>query len=129
MLREARQRELENSSQPHSVRVGLACILFFMFYLYILYSESSDKYYVGYTRDYRRRFHEHNHSDRITFTSKHRPWILKAVFACGEIEGDAIRLERFIKKQKSRKLIERIIGGEVLTGILAQLVSVPYVRD
>jgi len=129
MLREAQQRELENSSQPHSVRVGFFCILFFMFYLYILYSESSDKYYIGYTRDYRRSFHEHNHSDGDTYTSKHRPWILKAVFACGEIEAEAIRLERFIKKQKSRKLIERIIGGEVLTGILAQLVSVPHVRD
>ena len=100
-----------------------------MFYLYILYSDNSDKYYIGYTNDYERRFHEHNHSDRTTFTSKHRPWILKAVFACGEIESEAIHLERFIKKQKSRKLLERLIDGEVLTGILAQLVRVPYVRD
>ncbi|RWU04342.1 GIY-YIG nuclease family protein [Pedobacter chitinilyticus] len=100
-----------------------------MFYLYILYSDNSDKYYIGYTNDYERRFHEHNHSDRTTFTSKHRPWILKVVFECGEIEIEAIHLERFIKKQKSRKLLERLIDGEALTGILAQLVRVPYVRD
>ncbi|WP_186462327.1 hypothetical protein [Pedobacter suwonensis] len=37
--------------------------------------------------------------------------------------------ERFIKSQKSRKLIERMVKGEMLTGILAQLVRVPHVRD
>ena len=100
-----------------------------MFYLYILYSSISDKYYVGYTNDYERRLVEHNSSDGLTYTSKHRPWILKAVFICGETEGEAVRLERFIKKQKSRKLIEQVINGTVLNGVLAQLVRVAYVRD
>ncbi|MBT2560052.1 GIY-YIG nuclease family protein [Pedobacter sp. ISL-68] len=99
------------------------------FYIYILYSLTSDIYYVGYTNDYVRRLGEHNGSELATFTSKHRPWALKAVFSCGGQEVDAVRIERFIKRQKSRKLIERIIGGEILTGLLAQLVRVPYVRD
>jgi putative endonuclease len=71
-----------------------------MFYIYILYSPSSDKYYVGYSNDYERRLIEHNSSPKNTFTSKHRPWHLKAVFACGNIEASAMQIEKFIKKQK-----------------------------
>lgn len=79
-----------------------------MFYIYLLYSASADKYYVGYSNDYQRRFIEHNTTERITYTAKHRPWILKAVFECSIVETEAIRIERFIKKQKSRiwKLIQ-----------------------
>jgi putative endonuclease len=100
-----------------------------MFYIYILYSDTSDIFYVGYTNNYIRRLAEHNQSEKNTFTSKHRPWVLKAVYSCGEIEGEAMRIEKFIKKQKSRKLIEKLIVGEVLTGLLASLVRVPQVRD
>ncbi|WP_205943142.1 GIY-YIG nuclease family protein [Pedobacter cryotolerans] len=101
----------------------------FMFYLYILYSKSSDKYYVGYTNDPQRRLHEHNNSLMTTYTSKHRPWILRVVYACGHVEADALKIEKFVKKQKSRKLIEKLIEGGQFTGILAQLVSVTHVRD
>jgi len=101
----------------------------FMFYIYILYSERSNIYYTGYTSDFVRRLLEHNSSIGVTFTSKHRPWMLKAVFSCSEVEAEAIRIERFIKKQKSKNLIERMIEGDVLHGPLAQLVRVPQVRD
>ena len=100
-----------------------------MYFIYILYSLTSKLYYVGYSDDYRRRLKEHNEDVRNTFTSKHRPWVLKAVFKCGRDVAVAIRLERFIKKQKSRKLIEKMILGEKLTGVLAQLVRVWDVRD
>ncbi|SFA48451.1 GIY-YIG catalytic domain-containing protein [Pedobacter suwonensis] len=99
------------------------------YYLYILYSKVANLYYVGYTSDYVRRLEEHNNLAVSTFTSKHRPWHLKAVFSCGHVEAEAMRLEGFIKSQKSRKLIERMVKGEMLTGILAQLVRVPHVRD
>jgi putative endonuclease len=100
-----------------------------MYYIYIIYSESADKYYVGYSQDYLRRLHEHNHSPRLGFTAKHRPWTLKAVFQCGYNESTAVQIERFIKRQKSRKLMETLIKGESLTGVLAQLVRVPHLRD
>ncbi len=93
-----------------------------IYYLYILYSKVCDLYYVGYTNDYVRRLEEHNSLSFGTFTSKHRPWSLEAVFSCGSVEADAIRFERFIKRQKSRKIIERIVHGEILVGVLAQLV-------
>jgi putative endonuclease len=110
------------------INKGLVNGGFFMYYIYLLYSEASDVYYVGYTSDVDRRLLEHNTSERETYTSKHRPWTLKAVFACGEDEGEAKRIETFIKKQKSRKFLERMIVGEALYGGLAQLVRVPYVR-
>ena len=100
-----------------------------MYFIYFLYSNKSDIYYVGHSDDYLKRFEQHNNTDRDTFTRKHRPWTLKAVFECGNDKGVAVKIERFIKKQKSRKLIERIITGEDLHGILAQLVRVPHVRD
>ncbi|WP_462254263.1 GIY-YIG nuclease family protein [Ferruginibacter sp.] len=100
-----------------------------MFYIYFLYSPSSNIYYVGYTNNYLKRLSEHNGSEKNTFTSKHRPWILKAVFECGYEESLAITIEKFIKKQKSRVLIEKIIDGMQLIGSLAQLVRVPFLRD
>jgi putative endonuclease len=100
-----------------------------MYYVYILYSESFDKYYVGYTNDHVLRLHAHNTTNRNTYTSKYRPWAMAAVFEVGPVESEAVRIERFIKKQKSRKLIEAVISGRELQGILAQLVRVPHVRD
>ena len=100
-----------------------------MFYLYILLSTTSNNYYVGYSNDPRRRVLEHNTKPFNTYTSKHRPWRLVAAFECGSDEKKAIEIERFIKKQKSRKLIEMMISDSPLTGVLAQLVRVPDVRD
>ena len=100
-----------------------------MYYLYILYSESSDRYYVGYSSEPFRRLIEHNTSPLSTYTSNHRPWTLKAIYNCGQIKSRAIQIEKFIKKQKSRRFIKRLISGEPLTGILAQLVRIPHVRD
>jgi putative endonuclease len=101
-----------------------------MYFLYIIYSESADLYYVGYTNDPQRRLIEHNTKPFNTFTSKHRPWVMKAVFECGESASEAINIERFIKKQKSRKLVELICSENFIPdGRLSQLVRVPYIRD
>ncbi len=100
-----------------------------MYYLYILHSESCDKYYVGITKDIDQRVLEHNSSERNTYTSKYRPWRLSALFECSSCLGEAMKIERFIKNQKSRRLIEAMVWGEPLTGILAHLVRVPQVRD
>ena len=99
------------------------------FYIYILYSSVSDVYYVGYSDDPVRRLTEHNTKPFNTYTSKHRPWILKAYFLCRS-KSDAIRMERFIKKQKSRHLIKRLVDPcYTLTDTLAQMVRVPHLRD
>ncbi|HEU5292800.1 MAG TPA: GIY-YIG nuclease family protein [Cyclobacteriaceae bacterium] len=100
-----------------------------MFYIYILFSHSSNLYYVGYSTDVDLGVRQHNESGQGTFTSKHRPWVLKGVFSCGEDRALAMRIEKFIKKQKSKSFIEALLSGVPLTGILAQLVRVPHVRD
>ena len=101
-----------------------------MYYIYIIYSSSSDIYYTGYSDNPIRRLQEHNTKPYNTFTSKHRPWVLKTYFECSMIENEVIKIERFIKKQKSRSLLEQLCDPEFIpTGRLAQLVRVPYVRD
>ena len=96
-----------------------------MFYLYILYSQTFDKYYVGYTNDIKRRLEEHNNIKFNTFTHKYRPWKLSALFQVSEDKGEAIKMERFIKKQKSRTLILQLINPSFFpSGKLAQLVRV-----
>lgn len=100
-----------------------------MFYLYILYSASSDKYYVGYSEDVERRLYEHNNSERMTYTSKHRPWVLQKQIELGADRGLAMRLEKAVKKTKSRIVLAKIISGISNLEELAQLVRVPMHRD
>jgi putative endonuclease len=101
-----------------------------VYYIYILQSKTSDHFYSGYSDDPWRRTVEHNTKPFNTYTSKHRPWGLAAVFECSEKESVAIKIERFIKKQKSRRLLEKLIDPSFdPTGILTQLVRVPHVRD
>jgi putative endonuclease len=80
-----------------------------MFYVYILYSEVADRYYVGHTNDPGRRLIEHNTVEEIKFTTKFRPWAMLLAFEVSESRGDAIRVERFIKRQKSRTFIRKLI--------------------
>ena len=101
-----------------------------MHYLYFIYSSSADKYYVGHSNDPWRRLVEHNTNTSDKYTGKYEGWNLVAVFAVSENRGDADRIEKFIKKQKSRHLILRMIDAEFVgEGILSQLVRVPHVRD
>lgn len=97
-----------------------------MFYIYVIYSPGSDLYYVGQTEDYQRRFEEHNKSERVTYTSAHRPWRLVSVFDCGDNRSIAMKTESFIKKQKSRKFIEKLISGKPLVGQLDHLRKIPF---
>ena len=100
------------------------------YFIYILYSEKSDIFYVGYTSNIDYRFSQHNETSLDSFTSKHRPWKIMALFLVGEVEAGAIRLERFIKKQKSIPFIKKLVDPDFIpTGAIAQLVRVPHLRD
>ena len=78
-------------------------------WVYILYSEKINKYYVGACTDLDRRLYEHNlgHSK---FTSTGVPWEL---VYCEEFEDlvEAKRRETKIKKMKSRTYIEALINS------------------
>lgn len=77
------------------------------FYVYIIYSQSRDKYYIGYSHDLAERLAEHN-SGATTSTRSGRPWKLVYQEEYSS-KHDAILREAGIKKMKSRKYIESLI--------------------
>ena len=79
------------------------------YYIYILYSVSSDIYYVGYSDNPEKRLYQHNNPVRMKFTSKHLPWELKCSFEVSENRGNAMKAEKYIKNKKSRKYLEKLI--------------------
>jgi putative endonuclease len=78
---------------------------------YILYSESADQYCTGYTSvGVTNRLKRHNGGD--VPSTKHG--IPSSIRYCKKFEtkSEAIKWENFIKRQKSRDFIERLIGGD-----------------
>jgi len=72
------------------------------FYIYILHSISIERYYIGYSSDPWKRLEEHLQNDVEHYTGKAKDWELKAVYFVSENRSEAMQMERFIKKQKSR---------------------------
>jgi putative endonuclease len=75
--------------------------------IYILYSQSKDRYYTGYTTNPDERLLEHNNGATPS-TRPGIPWIMVYKEEC-EDKTTAIRRENTIKRMKSRKYIERLI--------------------
>jgi putative endonuclease len=98
-----------------------------MFYIYILYSEGYDMYYVGHSNDPERRLTEHNTTEEIKFTTKFRPWELVLSFEVSQSRGEAIKVEKFIKSQKSKQFIKCLIRSkdnpEFIRGIIKKAVG------
>ncbi len=80
-----------------------------MHFLYILYSPTLKKYYVGETEDLTRRLYEHkNHIFKGSFTSRASDWELKLSLNFDTLRN-ARQAEAFIKKMNSKKFIEKLI--------------------
>ena len=73
-----------------------------MFTVYILYSVSLKKYYVGQTNNYERRINDHN-SRQSKYTSKGIPWILIYKEEKSD-RTESIKLEITIKKKRNIKI-------------------------
>jgi len=74
-------------------------------FVYILYSEKYDKYYIGQTDDLEMRLERHNEFETTnSYTSKYRPWVLKRSFET-QTRADAVKVERKLKALKSKKMI------------------------
>ncbi|MCB9303052.1 MAG: GIY-YIG nuclease family protein [Lewinellaceae bacterium] len=78
-----------------------------MHFVYILYSEGADIFYVGQTPDLHTRLLFHNKLSLNSFTSKHRPWTLLRSITVNN-RSEAIILERYIKGRKSKDYIQRL---------------------
>jgi len=90
-----------------------------MHYLYIIYSPSKETYYVGETHDVFERLNKHNnHSYKGSYTRIANDWVMALNFECSS-KNDALFLENFIKRMKSRKFIAKVIENPfILTDIL-----------
>lgn len=77
------------------------------YYVYILYSQLKNRYYIGYTHNPEERLIEHN-LGATTSTRPGRPWTLVYTEEF-EDKSSAIKREAEIKRMKSRKYIESLI--------------------
>lgn len=74
------------------------------FYVYILESEKSKVFYVGYTNNLQKRIEEHNNGENIS-TKNDIPWRIIYCEACLN-EKDARRREKYLKTSQGARLIK-----------------------
>ncbi|WP_167606240.1 GIY-YIG nuclease family protein [Maribellus sediminis] len=80
------------------------------YFVYILQSEKDSSFYIGYTSDLDQRLQKHN-SGSTRYSSRKRPW--KLVYVEDFLDkSEAIRRERFLKKQRNRSFYQRLIDAK-----------------
>jgi len=79
-----------------------------MFWVYILYSESADKFYVGSSSNPQGRLLAHNHPLNKGWTKRYQPWEI-AFSKVFETKAEAEANEKKIKSYNSKKMIQQII--------------------
>jgi putative endonuclease len=79
------------------------------YFVYILYSETLQKYYTGSCSDLKKRLDEH-HSGKSRFTSTGMPWI--QIFQLEvESRSEAVKLEMKVKKRGAKRFINDQLNG------------------
>ncbi len=79
-----------------------------MYYVYCLLSIKSNKLYIGYTNDLKRRFEEHNSGTGGKFTKENRP--LKLIFYEAHCnKKDAHEMEAFYKSGYGKEILKNKI--------------------
>ena len=88
-------------------------------FIYILFSEKINRYYIGETHDTDGRLLKHNQNYyENSFTKAANDWKIVLKFEC-ENRDESLFLEKFIKRMKSKKFIQKIISNpSILTDIL-----------
>ena len=79
-----------------------------MFIVYVLYSESYSKIYIGYTSNLAQRFLSHNELAKKGYTIKFRPW--KIIYSENfDSKSNALKREKELKSAKGRTFIWNLI--------------------
>ncbi len=86
-----------------------------MYYVYILESESTGRYYTGQTDNLEARVDRHN-KGRNKSTRAYAPWRLKC-WKETETRSEAIRIETRLKALKKRESIEKFVLNNDFRGI------------
>jgi len=89
-----------------------------MFTVYVLYSPSFKKIYIGYTSNLDERFKSRNELGTKGWTIKFRPWIIcyKEEF---EIKQEAVFREKELKSAKLREWIWSLINEKIKLGLIS----------
>ncbi len=80
----------------------------FMYFVYILYSKTYDRYYIGQCQELSARLTRHN-TGVVLSTKAYRPWEIVYSENYATRAADTIR-EKEIKNKKSRKYIEYLLS-------------------
>ena len=84
-----------------------------MYYTYVLFSEKDEKYYIGFTKDLKRRFEQHKNG-LVESTKHRRPLKLIYYEACHD-QADARKREKYLKSYHGKMFLKRRIKS-YLTG-------------
>ena len=79
-----------------------------MFTVYVLYSSTFNKIYIGYTSDIEKRLLSHNTLATKGYTIKFRPWIL-LYSEEHSLKSEAMKREKQLKSAKGREFIHSLI--------------------
>ena len=79
-----------------------------MFTVYVIYSETFDKIYIGYTSNIEQRLLSHNELSKKGWTIKFRPWeiVHEEIF---ETKKEAMTREKALKSFRGREWIRKVI--------------------
>jgi putative endonuclease len=77
-----------------------------MFFVYIIYSEKFDRFYIGQTENVVNRLKRHNNGYEKA-TSPYKPWVVKCVIEKSS-RGEVMILEKKLKNLSREKLIDFI---------------------
>jgi len=79
-----------------------------MYYVYVLYSSTHNKIYIGFTSDLETRLKSHNELATKGWTIKFRPWVLvySEIFST---KPEAMKREKELKSAKGRAFIRTTI--------------------
>ena len=78
-------------------------------YVYILYSELHDRFYIGHSSDLGQRVQRHNEGKTFS-TAPYRPW--KLVYSQEfPTRGEAMKRERRLKRRKSRTVLLKLCSS------------------
>jgi len=77
------------------------------YYTYIIQSLRDGSFYIGYSSDLEKRILFHNNK-LSKYTSTRTPWKL-VYFVEFENKSDAIKREKFLKKQRNREFNKKLI--------------------
>ncbi|MBX9785687.1 MAG: GIY-YIG nuclease family protein [Chitinophagaceae bacterium] len=80
-----------------------------MYFVYILYSQKCNRYYIGYSANVKERLLRHN-AGYVTATKNCIPYQLMASKAFST-EQEAMQEEKKLKRMKSRIYLQKLIAG------------------